>query len=157
MTKSNLATHLRWLVKQGPSLYPSLTPSAHETWDDTCTRNPAPAEPISTLDQTGTGSGFGRDSDLERIPGTIVEDTGSNDADADTNMARLQFAPQSANKPRLLSSSKKPFERTPRKSLEYIPEKSPTEHRSMQPQKGATKLGQVSGMGLGKLTAIANR
>lgn len=157
MTKSNLATHLRWLVKQGPSLYPSLTPSAHETRDDITTRNPAPALPISALGQTGAGSSFGRDSDLDRIPGTIVEDTGSNDADADTNMARLQFAPQSASKPRLLSSSKKPFEGTPKNSLERIPEKSPTAHRGVQPQKGAIKPGQVSGMRLERLTAVGDR
>jgi len=157
MTKSNLATHLRWLVKQGPSLYPSLTPSAHETRDDTYNRNPAPAQPISILGQTDTGSSFGRDSDLERIPGTIVEDTGSNDADTDTNMARLQFAPQSASKPRLLSSSKKPFEGTPKRSLERIPEKSPTEHRDVRLQKGAIKPGQVSGMRLRRLTGIGNR
>ena len=157
MTKSNLATHLRWLVKQGPSLYPSLTLSAHEARDDTNTRNPAPAQPISTLGQTDAGSSFGRDSDLERIPGTIVENTGSNDADADTNMARLQFAPQSASKSRLLSSSKKSFERTPKKSLERIPEKSPTAHRDVRPQKGTTKPGQLGGVRLERLTAVRHR
>lgn len=152
MTKNNIATHLRWLVKQGPSLYPSLTPSAQETRDDTYTRSPAPAQRIPALGQTGAGS-----SDLERIPGTIVENTGSNEADADTNMARLQFAPQSASKPRLLSSSKTPFERTPKKSLERIPEKSPTAHRGVRPQKGATKSGQVSGMRLERLTNAGDR
>lgn len=157
MTKNNLATHLKWLVKQGPSLYPSLTPSAHETRDDTNTRNPVPAQPISTLGETGAGSIVGRESDLERIPGTIVEDTGSNEAYADTNMARLQFAPQSTNKPQLLSSSKTPFERTPRKSLERISEKSPTAYRGVRPHKGATKSGQMSEMRLERLTDVGDR
>lgn len=144
MTKNNLATHLRWLLKQGPSLYPSLTPSAHEIRDDTTsTRNPAPAQPT----RPHADSSLGRDSDLERILGTIVDITGSNDAEIDTNMARLLFAPQSASKPRLLSSSKKPSEGTPKASLERIPEQSPTEQRRKQPQdaiKGAiTQSGQL--------------
>ena len=129
MTKNNLTTHLKWLLKQGPSLYPSLTPSAHENRNNASARNPSHAQPI--LKQQTAGLGLDEECDLERIPGTFVNDTGAYDADVkvdDTNMARLLLAQQSANKPRLLSSSKKSAEGN-KTGNNCAPEKSPSEQR----------------------------
>lgn len=133
MTKNNLSTHLKWLLKQGPSLYPSLTPSAHENQNNADARNPARGQPTSAQDQAGIDSRSGRDVDSERILETFVDDIGDNNAEVktDKNMARLLFAPQSASKPRLLSSSKKPpAARTPGASNDRVPEKSPTERKT---------------------------
>lgn len=133
MTKNNLSTHLKWLLKQGPSLYPSLTPSAHENQNNANARNPARGQPTSAQDQAGIDSRSGRDVDSERILETFVDDIGDNNAEVktDTNMARLLFAPQSASKPRLLSSSKKPSAaRTSGASNDRVPEKSPTERKT---------------------------
>lgn len=136
MTKNNLSTHLKWLLKQGPSLYPSLTPSAHENQNNADARNPARGQPTSAQDQPGIDSRSSRDVDSERILETFVDDIGDNNAEVktDTNMARLLFAPQSASKPRLLSSSKKfPAARTLGASNGRVPEKSPTERKTRDP------------------------
>lgn len=136
MTKNNLSTHLKWLLKQGPSLYPSLTPSAHENQNNADARNPARGQPTSAQDQPGIDSRSSRDVDSERIQETFVDDIGDNNAEVktDTNMARLLFAPQSASKPRLLSSSKKsPAARTLGASNGRVPEKSPTERKTRDP------------------------
>lgn len=132
MTKNNLTTHLKWLLKQGPSLYPSLTPSVHDKRKDIG----VPSLPQAQLgsDQPGSSFGFGAESDLERIPGTFTNDTGADDADAnidDTDMARLLIAPQSTSKPRLLSSSKKSTE-TKKPGLGVVPEASPSEQRKLK-------------------------
>lgn len=129
MTRNNLTTHLKWLLKQGPSLYPSLTPSVHQNGNDRGAPNLSQAQLV--LDQPGASSGFGAEGDLERIPGTFANDPGTDDADAnidDTNMARLLIAPQSTSKPRLLSSSKKSIERR-KASGGIAPEASPSEQQ----------------------------
>lgn len=129
MTRNNLTTHLKWLLQQGPSLYPSLTPSVRENGKDIVAPNLSQAQLV--LDQPGASSGFGAEGDLERIPGIFANDTGTDDADAninDTDMARLLIAPQSTSKPRLLSSSKKSVEQKEAKDA-LVPETSPSEQR----------------------------
>lgn len=83
MTKNNLAVHLKWLLKQGPSLYPSLTSESPPVErDDRVSQQPTPpsdkAEPLEAI--------------LEDDDDVTGED-----------MARLMLAPSSASKPRMLS------------------------------------------------------
>ncbi|KAJ5776471.1 uncharacterized protein N7511_001482 [Penicillium nucicola] len=77
MTKNNLAAHLKWLLKQAPPTCPALV-SLPE-------RNASQSVPRA--DESTT---------LHDIPEHV-------DSDADEEMARLLFAPQSASKPRMLS------------------------------------------------------
>ncbi|KAJ5595045.1 Bloom syndrome protein [Penicillium hispanicum] len=84
MTKNNLAEHLKWLLKRGPSLYPSLS-----------TENP-PVE----VPQQNRVSQLTPPSDESELLDAILEDE---DAVTQENMARLHLAPQSARKPILVS------------------------------------------------------
>jgi bloom syndrome protein len=94
MTKTNLASHLKWLLNQGPSLYPSLT-------SDTPV-----IERGNRVSQQPTPP-----SDVERdIPDEEFEDC---DNVTDESMARLMLAPQSASKPRMLSHPNNKLESTP--------------------------------------------
>lgn len=93
MTKNNLAVHLKWLLKQGPSLYPSLT-----------TESP-PIERDVRVSQQPTPP-----SDKNETLEGILED---GDDATDKNMARLMLAPSSASKPRLLSRSDPRSDSTP--------------------------------------------
>lgn len=129
MTKNNLTTHLKWLLKQGPSLYPSLTLSAHENRNNANNQNPPHVRPI--LEQPTVDIELGKEGHPDSIAGTFVKGTGADDADVkvdDTNMARLLLAPQSANKPRLLSSPKEPVEGN-KAGNSGAHEKSPSEQR----------------------------
>jgi bloom syndrome protein len=83
MTKNNLALHLKWLLKQGPSLYPTLS-----------TDNP-PIDPGSRVSQQPTPP-----SDENEFLDQLLEDA---DDVKDENMARLMLAPSSESKPRMLS------------------------------------------------------
>ncbi|GAD93603.1 RecQ family helicase MusN [Paecilomyces variotii No. 5] len=105
MTRNNLKQHLTWLLQRGPSLYPTLQLlkqtedcsaatriELQQSQPDTELFVPATTDPqVSQLDNP---TEFG------------VEDIDENGdrLKSDTDMARLQFAPQSATKPRLLSS-----------------------------------------------------
>lgn len=93
MTKNNLSVHLKWLLKQGPSLYPSLT-----------TESP-PVERDIRVSQQPTPPSDKKDT-LE----PIQED---GDDAADENMARLMLAPLPASKPRMLSRPDPLSESTP--------------------------------------------
>lgn len=93
MTKTNLAVHLKWLLKQGPSLYPSLT-----------TETP-PVERDIRVSQQSTPP-----SDKKETLEPIQED---GDDATDEDMARLMLAPSSASKPRMLSRSDPRSESTP--------------------------------------------
>lgn len=93
MTKNNLAVHLKWLLKQGPSLYPSLT-----------TESP-PVERDIRVSQQPTPP-----SDKNETLGAILED---GDDATDESMARLMLAPSSASKPRMLSRPDPRSENTP--------------------------------------------
>ncbi|PLN81786.1 RecQ family helicase MusN [Aspergillus taichungensis] len=104
MTRNNLQSHLKWLLGQGPSLYPSLTPAAGDNRDPTSGRSRSDTRPpqarIATNDDIGDIAT--RDSQL------VLDDNAAQPEDLtpDDDMARLMFAPQSASKPRMLSRAK---------------------------------------------------
>ncbi|KAJ5125766.1 Bloom syndrome protein [Penicillium atrosanguineum] len=104
MTKNNLASHLKWLLNQGPSLYLSLTTDTPLIERD----NRASQQPTPPFDESDE-------------PDEIFEDC--NDV-TDENMARLMLAPQSASKPRMLSHPDKTLERTPSTSKKLSSSKS---------------------------------
>ncbi|KAF7712846.1 DNA helicase [Penicillium ucsense] len=82
MTKNNLAVHLKWLLQQGPSLYPTLsTDIPTETANRVPHQRAPPPDDIQLLDQ-------------------LVEDL---DDLEDENMARLMLAPSSGSKSKMLS------------------------------------------------------
>src|SRR6478735_3190161 len=83
MTKNNLAVHLKWLLKQGPSLYPTLSAD-----------NP-PIDPGSRVSQQPTPP-----SDEIELLEHLLDDA---EDVKDDNMARLMLAPSSESKPRMLS------------------------------------------------------
>lgn len=93
MTKNNLAVHLKWLLKQGPSLYPSLTTGSPQIERDNRTFQ----QPIPPSDRNET---------LEAIPEDGDDVTGE-------EMAKLMLAPSSGSKPRMLSRSDPRSESTP--------------------------------------------
>lgn len=104
MTKNNLASHLKWLLKRGPSLYPSLTTEA-----------PVIEQPTRVSQQPTPPEEF-------EIPDEILEDA---DDVTDDTMARLMLCPSSESKPRMLSQADKKHETTPTTS------KRPSTSRSM--------------------------
>jgi bloom syndrome protein len=80
MTKNNLATHLKWLITQGKSLYLPPAPTSLPERDNHVSQQAiSPTDEFATLDDI-----------LE-----VAED------ETDVSMARL--LPQSASKPRMLS------------------------------------------------------
>lgn len=83
MTKNNLAVHLKWLLKQGPSLYPALSADT------------PPIDPGSRVSQQPTPP-----SDETELLDQLLEDIDDLKYD---NMARLMIAPSSGSKPRMLS------------------------------------------------------
>ncbi|KAL5000379.1 hypothetical protein BDV10DRAFT_162613 [Aspergillus recurvatus] len=108
MTRSNLKTHLKWLLDQGPSLYPVLTPPAWESHV-----NPidslSNSAPTLNLIENQTEELSIKDSQpiFEPTANGLTEDV--IDIDSDTDMARLMLGPpSSAIKPRLLSIGESP-------------------------------------------------
>ncbi|KAF3388989.1 ATP-dependent DNA helicase hus2/rqh1 [Penicillium rolfsii] len=85
MTKNNLAVHLKWLLKQGPSLYPTLSAD-----------NP-PIDAGSRVSQQPTPP-----SDETEYLDQLLEDA---EDVKNESMARLMLAPSSESKPRMLSRS----------------------------------------------------
>lgn len=138
MTNNNLAVHLKWLLKQGPSLYPSLTPSEPPNQTADVARDTAPY-------QSNLPSG---------VPGTVVEQhantrTGIGDfvdhgagvkGDNDTDMARLVLASHSASKPRMLSFANNASSGTPKTPGKRELDESPTRER------GTRKPDRITGM-----------
>ena len=104
MTRNNLQSHLKWLLGQGPSLYPSLTPAAGDNRDPTSDRSRTDTRPPPAINATNDDIGdiATRDSQL------VLDDNAAESGDLipDDDMARLMFAPQSASKPRMLSRAK---------------------------------------------------
>lgn len=93
MTKNNLAVHLKWLLNQGPSLYPSLsTETPRIERENRVSQQPTPP------------------SDESEKPDEFLED---GDTVTNETMARLMLAPPSASKPRLLSRPDSRAESTP--------------------------------------------
>ncbi|KKK27278.1 hypothetical protein ARAM_001944 [Aspergillus rambellii] len=127
MTKNNLKAHLKWLLDQGPSLYPVLTPSA---WESHVDQSPSLNDPIPTY--SPTASQIGGVSIKDSQPATATNIKNLNDGIgvvSDTDMARLLFAPQSAIKPRMLSRAKDSSPNNPMKPLKAAATSSPTRQR----------------------------
>lgn len=99
MTKNNLAVHLKWLLKHGPSLYPSLTPSEPANPVVDVARDTASDQPSQLFDVSGPGI-----AELPTDARIVLENTVGNDpVTGDADMGRLLLAPPSASKPRMLS------------------------------------------------------
>lgn len=104
MTRTNLGQHLAWLLNRGPSLYPSLDLSTRpDEGGTTTTTNP----PVSGhAESTGTRPNSLEKSDQAHTrtnePEVILDDDGDIVIE-DADMARLEFAPKSATKPRMLT------------------------------------------------------
>ncbi|KAI2886947.1 hypothetical protein CBS147343_3097 [Aspergillus niger] len=132
------AAHLKWLLQQGPSLYPSLSPSAHESHNNTADRNQptAPVPPAGTLAHQPEDIPFPTD-DLQ--PEVKPADTDHVDekaeVDSDTEMARLLLTPASARKPRMLSLSKDAGAPTPKPLKSSQSVKSPFKGRENGPDR----------------------
>lgn len=104
MTRNNLQSHLKWLLGQGPSLYPSLTPAAGDSRDPTSGGSRTDTRPPRTINATNDEIG---DIDIRDSQPVLHGNAGKReDLTSDNDMARLMFAPQSASKPRMLSRSK---------------------------------------------------
>ncbi|PGH06447.1 hypothetical protein AJ79_06537 [Helicocarpus griseus UAMH5409] len=110
MTKHNLQDHLSWLLNRGPVLPPLLVPQAHTTAAQNTTGQSATGFPeifdeaitvnnavIPAIEPTGHGSGSQN--------AKVEEADNGFELISDEDMARLQFAPPSSTKPRMLSSS----------------------------------------------------
>ncbi|KAL4803758.1 hypothetical protein BDV18DRAFT_144376 [Aspergillus unguis] len=104
MTRSNLKSHLKWLLDQGPSLYPVLTPPA---WESHVTVNPTDphsvSEPTLNLVESQTeGLSIG---DSQPAHGSNFDNHADDviKVDSDEDMARLFLGSSSASKPRMLS------------------------------------------------------
>ncbi|GMG01040.1 unnamed protein product [Aspergillus oryzae] len=115
MTRHNLEVHLKWLLQQGPSLYPSLSPSARENRNsirEIHTQNRL----IPALHATGNQVpeiAIGDSQPLQKKPVDNVEK--DFEVESDEDMARLLMAPQSASKPRLFSRPTDAVNRSPSK------------------------------------------
>jgi bloom syndrome protein len=112
MTKNNLRQHLSWLLNRGPPQIPALQLS---TWSDetttatTVTSTTATftisldAQPNEYLPRTSAPSDHGKS--VQR-PAEVKVDNDGDIVIHDAEMARLQFAPSSTTKPRMLSCTK---------------------------------------------------
>ncbi|KAL4936111.1 hypothetical protein BDV06DRAFT_228205 [Aspergillus oleicola] len=104
MTKSNLKTHLKWLLDQGPSLYPVLTPPA---WENAkATTNDSHSNSVPTLNLIASQTQDLSIKDSQPVLGVSIGDNVDNEIEIDSNeeeMARLMLAPTSASKSRKLS------------------------------------------------------
>ncbi|KAL2011994.1 hypothetical protein VTN00DRAFT_4712 [Thermoascus crustaceus] len=124
MTRNNLGQHLAWLLNRGPSLYPPLElPTRTDEQGTTAERGnqlppiferPASASTRSSINKVQNPGGTGLES--------IIEDGHSVTAQAD--MARLQFAPQPANKSHMLSCMNNASSSTPRTPSASVKEPS---------------------------------
>ncbi|RAH85936.1 ATP-dependent DNA helicase [Aspergillus japonicus CBS 114.51] len=121
MTKNNLTAHLKWLLQQGPALYPSLVSSEHEYQNNTTSaRSALPLSPLTTL-PTSTAQIDGPFAIDDSQPTRGIEDQTNfnNDGDIDSEseeMARLVLTPGSGRKPRMLCLSKDSPSQTPKAS-----------------------------------------
>lgn len=130
MTKNNLKVHLKWLLDQGPSLYPSLNSSTRNgiLFDQSVRADrPVVTSPSVHIPQSTVEVG--------------IEDTANNDpevksdVESDLDMGRLSFAPQSASRPRMLlfqnNDASPRISKTPSRLSD---EKFPVKPRSSQPK-----------------------
>ncbi|RAL16268.1 RecQ family helicase MusN [Aspergillus homomorphus CBS 101889] len=121
MTKNNLTAHLKWLLQQGPALYPSLVSSEHEYQNNTAsTRSALPVSAVATLPTSTTQTdGPLAIGDSQPTRGAAGINSFSDDVEIDSDseeMARLALTPGSGRKPRMLCLSQQPLKRTPNSS-----------------------------------------
>lgn len=129
MTRHNLEVHLKWLLQQGPSLYPSLSPSAREN-RNSIRENHTKNRLIPALHATGNQVpeiAIGDSQPLQKKPVDNVEK--DSEVESDEDMARLLMAPQSASKPRLFSRPTDAVNRSPSKVNGRTHAESPTRRR----------------------------
>ncbi|KAL4817282.1 hypothetical protein BDW67DRAFT_183948 [Aspergillus spinulosporus] len=103
MTRSNFKTHLKWLLDQGPSLYPVLTRPAWDTHVNSADSQDKPV-PILNLIESNQELSV---KDSQPILESVINDPADDviDIESDTDMARLMLGHQSsARKPRMLSA-----------------------------------------------------
>ncbi|KAL4869058.1 hypothetical protein BDV12DRAFT_88620 [Aspergillus spectabilis] len=105
MTKSNLKTHLKWLLDQGPSLYPVLTPSA---WESHVNPHDSHSGSVPTLNLIASQTEELSIKDSQPLVQSTVKNIADDGSEvlSDEDMARLLLAPPSASKPRMLSRTK---------------------------------------------------
>lgn len=103
MTRSNLKTHLKWLLDQGPSLYPVLTPLA---WDTHVNPTGSQNNPVPILNLIESHQELSI-KDSQPILESAINDPAGNviDIESDKDMPRLMLDHGlSASKPRMLSA-----------------------------------------------------
>lgn len=104
MTKNNLQNHLAWLLRRGPPLYPALAHISPVEFPDRLLPEPYTTEvarPVKEASESAEPICLSSDPAEASLPGTPGED-GSREPETG-GMARLQFAPHSTSRPRMLS------------------------------------------------------
>ncbi|PLB55643.1 ATP-dependent DNA helicase [Aspergillus steynii IBT 23096] len=139
MTRHNLEVHLKWLLDQGPSLYPSLSPSARVPNDLSASQRLAGNPSVPTPNVSVAQIAAGASDDTQSVQDTFVDDDLEAGAgtEPDINMARLLFAPDSSKKPRLLSHSKDPISGLPKTPNGRSSLDTPKSSRKVLPQTSA--------------------
>ncbi|KNG83175.1 recQ family helicase MusN [Aspergillus nomiae NRRL 13137] len=131
MTRHNLEVHLKWLLQQGPAIYPSLSPSARENRNST-RENHTQYQPTPALNATGNRVPEIAIGDSQPLQNNSVDNADKRpEVESDEDMARLLLAPQSASKPRLFSRSTGAVTGSPSKPNGRPPAQSPTRRREV--------------------------
>ncbi|KAL4979049.1 hypothetical protein BDW66DRAFT_148541 [Aspergillus desertorum] len=139
MTKSNLKTHLKWLLDQGRSLNPILTPRA---WESHVNPLDSHSNSVATLNLIENQTEELSIKDSQPILESTVNDfTGDViDIDSDTDMARLMLSsPSSASKTRMLIT------REPPGSVRKTTESSSAKREMSQTPRGKPVNGTTAG------------
>jgi bloom syndrome protein len=103
MTRSNLKTHLKWLLIQGPSLYPVVTPLA---WDTHVNPTGSQNNPVPILNSIESHQELSVKDSQPILESVINYPAGDViDIESDKDMPRLMLDhPLSASKLRMLSA-----------------------------------------------------
>lgn len=128
MTKHNLGEHLTWLLTSNPSKPPSAGPAIENLHLNTGLNErfetpPQPSVPSGSVDEELSFGNGERSSAVENHPPPSRPIITSDDED----MARLQSAPRSSKKSRLMVSQMNlgPIIKTPKASQTRVPDPSP--------------------------------
>lgn len=138
MTKNNLAIHLRWLLQQGPSLYPSIDPPSQcpvpadgEGGKIVAGPNDQIAVDLSEGEATATAV-----DDCQTVAVPLIQELPGDDEESNStkDMARLAFAPQSASssKRRMLSQPGSVPVKAPVTPRSRAVAESPLRHRAIR-------------------------
>ncbi|KAE8367821.1 hypothetical protein BDV27DRAFT_154575 [Aspergillus caelatus] len=129
MTRHNLEVHLKWLLQQGPSLYPSLSLSVRDS-RNSIRENHTQNRPIPALHATGNQVPEIAIGDSQPLQNSSVDNADKGfEVESDEDMARLLLAPQSANKPRIFSRPTDAVNGSPSKPNGRTHAQSPTRQR----------------------------